>query len=123
MLSLFLNLPYSSLGIMIAVFSVPKLKINLNKNPLAIILYVQGFWWTFAHMKNARAMAIGNVVILGPKLEPGDLEHELVHIEQWQREPFIQIFLYWRELWKNGYRNNKYEVEAYSRAGNIYKGK
>lgn len=83
---------------------------------------MRSFWWLRIYAKGARAMAIGNVVLLGPKLEKGDLEHELVHVEQWQREPFVHLFLYWIELARKGYRNNKYEVEAYDRAGNLYKG-
>lgn len=73
-------------------------------------------------MKRARAMAIGHVVLLGPKLEVKDLEHELVHVSQHQRVPIIQPILYAVELFKRGYRNNKYEIEAYQKAGNVYKG-
>ena len=72
-------------------------------------------------MKNARAMTIGHVVLLGPNLENKDLEHELVHIEQYQRAPIIHPILYGLELMRRGYRNNKYEEEAYRKAGNIYK--
>jgi hypothetical protein len=46
-------------------------------------------------MKNARASAIGHVVILGPNLEDKDLEHELIHVEQYERMPLIQPFLYY----------------------------
>lgn len=65
-------------------------------------------------------MALGHVVMLGPLEKEKDLEHELIHVEQWIREPFIHFFLYNIELMRHGYRNNKYEVEAYDRAGNIY---
>ncbi len=72
-------------------------------------------------MKGARAAAMGHVVLLSPLTEDKDLEHELVHVDQYQRLPFIQPFLYYFELLRKGYRNNKYEVEAYEKAGNIYK--
>ena len=62
------------------------------------------------------------MILLGPHLEPGDIEHELVHVEQYYREPFIHPFLYVCQSMKYGYRNNKYEIEAYERAGNVYKG-
>ena len=65
-------------------------------------------------------MAMGNVILLGPNILDKDLEHELVHIKQYQREPFIHPILYAIELLKFGYRNNKYEKEAYGRAGNVY---
>lgn len=44
------------------------------------------------------------------------LRHELVHVAQFKRYGFVNFLL--RYLWesiKNGYRNNKFEVEA--RAG------
>jgi hypothetical protein len=66
-------------------------------------------------------MAIGHLVILGPNLEKYDLEHELVHVEQYMRFPIIFPILNLIELFRVGYKNNKYEVEAYSRSGNIYK--
>ena len=41
------------------------------------------------------------------------LLHELKHIEQFQRYGFIRfIFLYTWESIRNGYANNKYEIEA-----------
>jgi hypothetical protein len=41
------------------------------------------------------------------------LRHELKHIEQFQRYGFIRfIFLYLWEWIKNGYTNNRFEVEA-----------
>ena len=74
-------------------------------------------------MKGARAMAIGNTVLLGPTIEDHDLEHELVHVTQYQRMPLIYPILYHVELFRKGYRNNKYEDEAYRIAGNVYKEK
>lgn len=65
-------------------------------------------------------MTIGSTVILNPRVEDKDLEHELVHVEQGQRVPLIQPILYYTELLRKGYRANKYEEEAYSRAGNRY---
>ena len=69
-----------------------------------------------------RAATLGHVVILSNNLEKGDLEHELVHVEQYERMPVIFPFLYYLELIQKGYRKNKYEDEAYCRAGNLYKG-
>ncbi len=94
---------------------------DFKASPVTIIVHGASFWWTFGYLKGARAMAIGQVVILGPNFEQNDLEHELVHVEQSARAPLIHPILYFIELVRKGYRNNKYEVEAYSRAGNIYK--
>lgn len=65
-------------------------------------------------------MSIGSVVILGGHLLRGDLEHELVHVEQSIQEPLIHPFLYTYESLRHGYRNNKYEIEAYKKVGNKY---
>ena len=86
-------------------------------------MQVKNFWWVFGYMRGARAMTIGHVVLLGQNTEAGDMEHELVHVEQFQRAPVLYPFLYYAELLRKGYRNNKYEEEAYRRAGNVYKGK
>ena len=41
------------------------------------------------------------------------VRHELKHIEQFQRYGFCRfIFLYLAESIRNGYTNNKYEIEA-----------
>ncbi|MDO8430450.1 MAG: hypothetical protein Q7S72_00460 [Candidatus Taylorbacteria bacterium] len=65
-------------------------------------------------------MAMGNVVLLGPKEMEKDLQHELIHVEQYNQEPFIHFFLYHFETLRKGYRNNRYEVEAYERAENLF---
>ena len=122
MIGFILNIPYTIIGLVVGLISSPT-KMGFRKNPYTFVLSVKNFWWTIGYMKNARAMAIGHVVLLGQNLEKGDLEHELVHVEQHQRIPIIQPVLYYIELIRKGYKNNKYENEAYQRAGNIYKGK
>lgn len=118
-----LNLPWTLLGLLCSLLSLPK-KVILNRNPKAFVVSVQSFWWYswLPGMKGARAMAIGNVILLGPNILDKDLEHELVHTEQFNREPLIHPILYWYQSFRYGYRDNKYEKEAYKRAGNLYKG-
>jgi hypothetical protein len=120
LISFILNLPYTFIGLFLALLSAPT-AIRWNSNPKAIILNVKEFWWAKGYLKGARAAAIGNVVLLSPRTEQKDLEHELVHVEQHQRMPLIQPILYTIELLRNGYRNNKYEMEAYAKSGNTYK--
>jgi len=108
--------------IVISLISIPT-KLEFRKNPYAFMVKVKKFWWVFGYVKNARAVVIGHVVIFGSNLEDKDLEHELIHVEQYQRMPLIQPILYYIELIRKGYKNNKYEDEAYRKAGNIYKGK
>ncbi len=122
MLGFILNIPWTIIGLIGALISMP-IKVGFRTNPYAFVFTVKKFWWAIGYMKNARAMAIGHVVLLGPNLENKDLEHELVHVEQYQLLPLIFPVLYYVELTRKGYRNNKYEDEAYRRAGNVYKGK
>jgi len=120
MIGFILNIPYTVVGLIAALASIP-MKISFRTSPYAIILNVKKFWWAVGYLKNARAMAIGHVVLLGSNLENKDLEHELVHVEQHQRIPIIQPVLYCIELIRRGYKDNKYEQEAYQMAGNTYR--
>ncbi len=122
MISFILNFPYTVIGLTGALVSIPTV-IKFRTKPYALVLNVKKIWWAVGSMKGARASAIGHVVILGPHLEDKDLEHELVHVEQAEREPLLHPILYLIESRRKGYRNNKYEVEAYQRAGNVYKEK
>lgn len=70
--------------------------------------------------RGARGMANGHVVQLGPEADLRDLQHELIHVEQSLREPFIHPLLYTIEWLRHGYRQNKYEVEAYDRSVSRY---
>jgi len=92
--------------------------------PFVIVADVQSFWWYvwLPRQKGIRAMAIGNIVLLGPNIEKRDLEHELVHVEQFERAPLLFPFLELVEKIRHGNRYNKYENEAYTRAHNVWKG-
>ena len=118
-----LNLPWSVLALLASILSIPT-KFKFNSSELAIIISIKSFWWYtwLPKQKGARAMAMGNVILLSPHILVGDLEHELVHIKQYRREPLIHLFLYWMQTLRHGYRNNKYEIEAYDIAGNSYLG-
>lgn len=110
-----LNLPWSLLCFVAGLSALPT-RMTITRKPFALVLYCHRLWWN----SHARASATGNVVLVTPKTRHGDLEHELVHVEQYTREPFIHPFLYMYQNWQYGYRHNKYEVEAYTRAGNDY---
>ncbi len=116
-----LNLPWSLVGIVFSILSIPK-KVSLLKNPTAIVIHVKSFWWYswLPSKKGIRAMAVGQTILLGRNILQNDLEHERVHVQQAIKTPFVHPFLYMIENWKKGYRNNKYEVEAYNTAGNKY---
>ena len=115
-----LNLPWTLIGLFLALISIPT---SVRVTQGALVFHIRSWWWThlFKYMKGVRATTNGYVVLLGPNIEPLDLEHELIHIEQHKRYPFVYPFLYISELIRKGYRNNKFEEEAYRRAGNAYK--
>lgn len=114
-----LNLPYTLWGMVLALFLVPY-KVKFHKKPIAFIFYVRANFYGFGYIQGWRGVTVGNTIILNPKEELGDLEHELVHVEQYDRLPLIQPLLYYYELFRRGYRENKYEKEAYQKAGNVY---
>ena len=117
-----LNLPWTILGLLLALVSLP-IKVRVDRKSWAIIVWIKSWWWSVLWMKNVRAAAIAHVVLLGDRTQSLDLEHELIHVEQYIRTPFIHPFLYYLELLRHGYKNNKYEEEAYRRSGNLYKDK
>jgi len=121
LLAFILNLPWTCVGIILLLISVPK-HIQLHMKPFALVATVGSFWWQTwqSSHKGTRAVSIGNIVLLGENLLPYDKEHELVHVMQYERAPFIQAFLYIYQSLKYGYKNNKYEIEAYKLAGNRY---
>ena len=119
MFAFILNLPFTIVGLFIALISIPT-TVSWTKERVALIVKVKSFWWSIGWMKGARAATVGHVVLLSKKNEPKDVEHELIHVDQYQREPFVYPFLYYLEFFRKGYRNNKYEIEAYQKAGNRY---
>ncbi len=121
MISFILNIPWTLAAVICSLVSLPY-KLEINKKPFAFILFVKSFWWYswLPGMKGVRAMALGQTVLLGPDADSKDRIHELIHVEQSIREPFVHPFLYRIESLKTGYRNNKYEVEAYTKSGSRY---
>lgn len=119
-ISIILNTPWTLCGLLLGLISVPK-KATFRDG--AIIITIRSWWWTalFPWMRGVRGTANGSTILLGPNQEPKDLEHELIHIEQHARYPLIYPLLYTIETLRFGYRNNRFEREAYQKAGNIYK--
>jgi hypothetical protein len=78
----------------------------------------------FLH-ENRMAITIGKTIYLW-KASREDflknekwLQHELVHIQQFHRHGFSKfLFLYLWQLIKNGYGNNKFEIEARAKEDN-----
>lgn len=122
MFSFFLNLPYTIVGVLFGVALFPA-SVTWDKRHFAIIFRVKADYPQFGYLKGWRAMAIGNAVLLNPRVEDKDLEHELVHVDQFGAYPLIYPALYYWEILTKGYRMNRFEDEAYTKAGNVYRGK
>lgn len=72
-------------------------------------------------MRGSRAKTCGNVVLLSNRILKNDLEHELIHVQQAERYPFIFPFLYYNEFLFKGYKSNKFEEEAHNSSNSTYK--
>ncbi len=116
-----LNIPFTLTGIIPMILSGPY-HIRLIKNPYALVFKVKSFWWGFYFYKKSRAMTIGHIILLGPRLLKNDMEHEIIHVKQCERYPFIFPFLYFYEAITKGYRKNRFEDEAYTLSNSIYEG-
>ena len=115
------NLPWTILGLFLGIISFPK-KAGIKNN--ALVSNVSSLWWThlFCYMRGARAVTMGYTILLGPNVEPRDLEHEIIHVKQFKKYPFIYPFLYMAEVTRKGSGlNNRFEKEAYEKAGNVFK--
>lgn len=120
-----LNLPWTLIGLILALASIPK-RVHFAND--AIVFKICSFWWTnlvwYMKGKRVRGITNGNVICLGPIEEKNDLHHELIHVQQYMRLPFIYPFLYAVEIFKHGASpKNKYEEEAYRLSDSIYRGK
>lgn len=122
MFSFVLNAPYTFIGLLTGLISLPK-SISFRNNPYAIIVRVKSFWWHFGYAKKARAATIGQAILLSPQTEKNDLKHELIHVKQYERLPMLFPFFYHIEYIKKRYKYNKYENEAYKLSGSVYRGR
>lgn len=116
-----LNLPLTLMGVIPLILAYPY-SFKLIKNPIAFVFKVKKFWFPIIHGRNARALTIGHIILMGPRLLRNDLEHEIIHVKQAEKYPFIFPFLYGYELLKNGSRMNRFEDEAYALSNSIYEG-
>lgn len=120
-ISFILNLPWTLVGLGLAVLSGPY-KLKIDRETLALIFYVKSFWWYkwLPGKGGVRAIANGHAIQLSPSSLKNDLAHELIHVKQAIREPLLHPIFYAIQSLKYGYRNNKYEIEAYKDSQSIY---
>lgn len=120
MISFLLNFPYTLVGIVSCLVCFPY-KVSFQKYPnYCFVFFVHKCWWAVGPYKYMRACVIGHTILLTDKVKKGDIEHELIHIEQYTKYPFIFPVLYYLESFKKGYRMNRFEDEAYTKSGSYY---
>lgn len=121
LLFLILDLPFTLIGLIPVILSRPY-RFTFNKNPYAFIFKVRKLRGLITVSKKARAATIGHTILLGPRELKNDLEHEIIHVKQAERYPVIYQPLYLYETLKHGYRQNRFEDEAYRLSNSVYEG-
>lgn len=73
-------------------------------------------------MKGVRGISNGNVLSVNDKADSLDVKHELIHIEQFMKYPFVFAFMILYEQFRYGIgpERNRFEKEAYGRSGSRY---
>jgi hypothetical protein len=78
--------------------------------------------WMDRIIEDWLAITIGHTIIAARPLQPKELAHELVHVQQWDRYGLTFPFRYvWSSIkaavtGKHWYWDNAFEVEAYATA-------
>lgn len=115
-----LNLPWSLLGLLCGLLSLPQ-NIKVDKPQSVVIINVKRLWMNEIFLwHRVRGLTLGNTVLLS-ELSNSTYNHEIVHVRQFMKMPLIFPLFYCAELIKNGYRGNKYEKEAYQAGGIVNK--
>lgn len=118
-----LNLPWSAIGIFNAALSIPK-KVKFSSKPPALIFYVKSLWWYswLPSRRKVRGITNGHVISLTDEADELDLKHELIHVEQHMRYPFISgpLFLFEQIRHWSDPMSNRFEKEAYQRSGSRF---
>jgi len=107
-----LNAPWTFLGIIHLLLCLPY-KVEVREH--ALIFYSITCGLIHLYKPKVRGFVVGNIVTIRRNVPHNILEHELVHIDQCMRYPFIFYFLYVYELLRKGYWKNRFEVEAYTK--------
>ncbi len=85
-----------------------------SKPQFVLVVNVKRLWINEIFLRRrVRGFTLGNTVLLSDVADTNTYDHELIHAGQFKKAPFVFPFLYCFEFVKNGYRGNKYELEAY----------
>lgn len=112
-ISTLVNLPWTLLALFCALISYPQ-SFKILSSALAIQVYSLKWIDLLSGRRETKGFTLGNMILISPKADSGTLPHELIHITQFQKYPFVFPILYLIEHFKNGYKNNLYEIQAYN---------
>lgn len=111
-ITLAMNLPWSLVGLFYGLFALPR-SIKTDKLTLVIVVKVRRLWVNEIFLgRRVRGFTLGNTVLLSNVADDNTYDHEIVHVRQFTKAPFVFPILYCLEFIKNGYQDNKYEKEA-----------
>lgn len=112
MISPILNTPWTIFGLLFSFVSLPK-SFRINRKPFVVIVQTDKLWLNDIFMfRRIKGFTLGRVILLSNAAEKLTYKHEFIHVQQFDKFPFVFPFLYLWELVVNGYTNNKYEIEA-----------
>lgn len=107
-----MNLPWSLLGFVYGLLLLPT-SIKTDKLALVIVVKVRRLWVNEIFLgRKVRGFTLGNTVLLSNIANDNTYNHEIIHVRQFTKAPFVFPLLYCLQFIKNGYKNNKYEKEA-----------
>ena len=110
-----LNLPWSLAGLFYSLLMLPR-NIKTDKLQFVMVLRVRRLWINEVVLRRrVRGFTLGNTILLSDVADNNTYDHEIVHVRQFMKEPFIFPLFYCFEFIKHGYQNSKYEKEAYQR--------
>ena len=112
-ISFILNFPITIVGLFCVLLSLPEKVFWKNS---AVVFLISSFWWLeiISWRKGIKGFTLGNVIMVNNLADVITLNHEFVHIRQFQKYPFIFTVMYLLESFKKGYFNNRFEVQARS---------
>ena len=111
------NLPWTIIGLILAATCFPE-EFRYWKND-TLVFTVHFIWFI---PKKYIGWTCGHVILINKNAKKNErlLRHELVHVEQHDRYWGLFPILYLWERMLRGYTNNRFEVEARSRANSPY---
>ena len=107
-----LNFPWSLLGLLCGLLSLPR-NTKASKPQFVLVVNVKRLWINEIFLRRrVKGFTLGNTVLLSDMADTSTYDHELIHVGQFMKAPFIFPLLYCFKSIKNGYQCNQYEKEA-----------